>query len=138
MRKSCYLRRGCWKRMECWQGPYFLGAIALEEMGKVPMLARSIWFTQPKEWERFWKRFRSHFQKDLNFELLAPLLRGDEVIEKLANEGGGDKQVKFARAFDFVKQTSLYVEHIGGFVTPSELFSKYVPQTGLLKMGESL
>jgi len=101
---------------------FSLIVLAEEEMGKIPIIARAIWFKAGDKAERkkFWKRFRSHEEKysdalGLDFlflpeKELEDAIKEMKTIPPIANE---------------FKQLGFYVDYVNGhFTIPKALFKK--------------
>ncbi len=81
----------------------YLYAISLEELGKIPMLARCPEFGDDRRlWRRFWKRFRSHEQKLST--------RIGEIYNALVSPKTASLMRWFMRSMDVMKQRTLYVD----------------------------
>lgn len=94
-------RQGKYPRAFC------LCILVFEELGKIPMLSRTLLF-DPQDltsWKNFWKRFRKHEAKQFNTAFLEPFLINGSVKTAV-------QEVKAQRLTEALKQLGFYVDFI--------------------------
>lgn len=101
---------------------FSLTVLAEEEMGKIPILAKAIWFKPENnvQWRKLWRRFRTHEAKYRDTLGLDFLFLPEKELEDTIKE-----METIPPEINFLKQLGFYVDFVNGYFTiPNALFQQ--------------